>query len=406
MLKEFDLDSFIKEHITGRPSSIVSKDLINFDRKIKEKLENRSVMVIGAAGTIGSSFIKSVLKYPIKRLFAFDINENGLTELVRDLRSLKGYKLPSVIKTYPIDFGNSIFYKIFDNEGPFEIIANFAAHKHVRSEKDHYSIEAMLENNVIKAKKLLDRLTSSPPEHFFCVSTDKAANPVNVMGATKKLMEDMILSYSSKLPITTARFANVAFSNGSLLFGFMERLMKKQPLSSPIDIKRYFLSPKESGELCMLACLLGKSGEIIFPKMDYEVDMMSFSSIGIKLLEEMGYVPHICESEKEAREFIANSSPRSSRYPIYLFESDTSGEKPFEEFYTEDEIVDKSKFSSIGVIRQRSHRKTSEIDRVITGLSSIFNKPDANNEMIISQLSDYLPTFNYIDKGKNLDQRM
>ena len=264
----------------------------------------------------------------------------------------------------------------------------------------------MLENNVIKAKKLLDRLTSSPPEHFFCVSTDKAANPVNVMGATKKLMEDMILSYSSKLPITTARFANVAFSNGSLLFGFMERLMKKQPLSSPIDIKRYFLSPKESGELCMLACLLGKSGEIIFPKMDYEVDMMSFSSIGIKLLEEMGYVPHICESEKEAREFIANSSPRSSRYPIYLFESDTSGEKPFEEFYTGDEIVDKSKFSSIGVIRQRSHRKTSEIDRVITGLSSIFNKPNANNEMIISQLSDYLPTFNYIDKGKNLDQRM
>jgi len=405
MLNNFNLESFIKEFVTGRSESLLKKDLDKYDSILEENLSNRSVLVIGAAGTIGASFVKSILKYPVKSLFAIDNNENGLTELIRDLRSSKGYLLPNILKTYPINFGDSIFYKILESEGPFDVIANFAAHKHVRSEKDHYSIEAMLNNNVVQAKKFLDRLTVYPPKHFFCVSTDKAANPVNVMGASKKLMEDLILSYSSKIPITTARFANVAFSNGSLLFGFLERIMKKQPLSSPLDIQRYFLSPKESGELCMLACMLGESGDIIFPKLDYEIDMIKFSDIGLKLLEQLGYTPLVCKSEKEARDFF-DENPDLEKYPIYLFNSDTSGEKVFEEFYTKSEIIDESLFANLGVIKHNSSRNLSEIESIIDNLDLLLQKDDINNEMIISFLSAYLPTFNYINKGKNLDQRM
>tara|TARA_B100000029_G_scaffold464241_1_gene498089 strand:- start:861 stop:2078 length:1218 start_codon:yes stop_codon:yes gene_type:complete len=405
MFKEFDLKSFIEKNVTYRTNSLFQKDLKSFNNILHEKLSGRSILVIGAAGTIGSSFIRSVLKYPVDRLFAVDTNENGLTELVRDLRSTSGYNLPKILKTYPINFGSNVFSKIYEREGPFEIIANFAAHKHVRSEKDSYSIEAMIKNNVIEPKKFLDKLIPSPPEHFFCVSTDKAANPVNVMGASKKLMEDLILSYSSKIPITTARFANVAFSNGSLLSGFLERIVKRQPLSSPLDIKRYFLSPEESGELCMLACLLGNSGDIIFPKLNYDLDMVSFSDIGLKLLEELGYNPHICDSEDEARVFLSNTdSP--SKYPIYLFKSDTSGEKSFEEFYTEYETLDNNSFSSLGIVKQQNFRKIEEISELVIALESIFKKSVVNNDMIISELASFIPTFKYINKGKNLDQRM
>ncbi|MDC0161539.1 polysaccharide biosynthesis protein [Marine Group III euryarchaeote] len=405
MHNNFNLDNFIADFITGRSDSLLNSDLHKYKDELEKKLSNRSVLVIGAAGTIGSSFVKSILKYPVKSLFAIDINENGLTELIRDLRSSRGYKLPDVIKTYPINFGDTIFYKILESEGPFDIIANFAAHKHVRSEKDPYSIEAMLNNNVVQPKEFLDNLVSSPPEHFFCVSTDKAANPVNVMGASKKLMEELILSYSDKIPITTARFANVAFSNGSLLFGFLERIMKRQPLSSPIDIQRYFLSPEESGELCMLACIIGRSGDIIFPKLDYSKDMIKFSDIGLNLLRQLGYEPHICNSEEEARNFFVEN-PNSQKYPIYLFESDTSGEKSFEEFYTKDEKIDDDVFVNLGVIKQQTSKNLSEIMSVINDLESVLKKDNVDNGMIISVLSKYLLNFDYINKGKNLDQRM
>ncbi|MBI21960.1 MAG: nucleoside-diphosphate sugar epimerase [Chloroflexi bacterium] len=405
MYTGFNLEEFISNFVTGRTTSLLDEDLNTYHDNLENKLSNRSVLVIGAAGTIGSSFIKSILRYPVKSLFAIDINENGLTELVRDLRSSSKYILPDTIKTYPISFGDSIFYRILSLEGPFDIIANFAAHKHVRSEKDHYSIEAMLNNNVVKAKHFLDKLVTSPPEHFFCVSTDKAANPVNVMGASKKLMEDLILSYSTKVPITTARFANVAFSNGSLLFGFLERIMKRQPLSSPSDIKRYFLSPEESGELCMLACLLGDSGDIFFPKLDYNQDMIKFSDIGLRLLAELGYIPNVCKTEEDARIFLTNSlNPKE--YPIYLFESDTSGEKPFEEFYTAGEEIDETSFFNLGVIKQKKQKELSDVVKIINELDSVIKEENTNNKKIISVLSKYLPTFKYINKGKNLDQRM
>lgn len=258
----FNVESFVGKYITGRTESLLATDFKTHHDAIEKEIKGKSVLVIGGAGTIGSSFIRALLPFQPKKLVVVDINENGLTELVRDCRSRVEMTLPGDFKSYPVNFGDAVFAKIFHHEAPFDIVANFAAHKHVRSEKDVYSIEAMIENNVLKAKRLLDLLLDNPPAHFFCVSTDKAANPVNIMGASKKLMENVILAYASKIPITTARFANVAFSNGSLLAGYIERVLKQQPLSCPSDVKRFFVSPNEAGQLCLFACVMGKSGDI------------------------------------------------------------------------------------------------------------------------------------------------
>ena len=246
MQTNFNLDQFIKTFVTKREESLLKPDFEKYQSELKYRINNKKVLVIGGAGTIGSFYIKAILKFKIEKLVVVDINENGLTELVRDLRSSSEYNIPVEFITYPVNFGDRVFEKIFHQHGPFEIVANFAAHKHVRSEKDIFSIEAMIENNVLRARKLLDLLLVYPPEHFFCVSTDKAANPVNIMGASKKLMEELIMAYADRLPIKTARFANVAFSNGSLPLGFLERLNKNQPWSCPRGIRRFFVSPEES----------------------------------------------------------------------------------------------------------------------------------------------------------------
>jgi len=406
MSKLFNVDRFISEYVTERKKSLFSKDLMTFYERLTEKTEGRSALVIGGAGTIGSSFIKALLKFNISKLYVVDINENGLTELVRDLRSSVGLNVPDDLKTYPISFSDPVFKKMFIASGPFDIIANFAAHKHVRSEKDHYSIEAMIQNNVLKAKGLLDLLVQSPPEHFFCVSTDKAANPVNVMGASKKLMEDLIIAYSDKLPITTARFANVAFSNGSLPFGFMERLAKQQPFSSPLNIKRYFVSPEESGQICLLACLLGDSGEIFFPKLDYNKNMKTFSSIAISLLKELGFEADMCVTEDEAREKATQLKANSNSYPVYFFESNTTGEKSFEEFYTDDEQLDVDSFSGLGVIKNTQRKSAEELMKIFSNLESAFNSETISKASVVQVLKAYLPNFDHIEKGKNLDQSM
>src|ERR1035437_1779028 len=257
MQTNFNLDNFINTYVTKRPLSLLADDFMKYNTELESRIKGKRVLVIGGAGTIGSFYIKAILKFKIGKLVVVDINENGLTELVRDLRSSTEYNIPEELITYPVNFGDRVFEKIFRNHGPFEIVANFAAHKHVRSEKDVFSIEAMIENNVLRARKLLDLLLKFPPEHFFCVSTDKAANPVNIMGASKKLMEELIMAYSSRIPIKTARFANVAFSNGSLPLGFLATLNKKQPGSCPLGIHRFFVSPQESGELCLMASVIG-----------------------------------------------------------------------------------------------------------------------------------------------------
>lgn len=399
------LDRFIAEKIVKRPVGLLKKDLAENDSELHKQIDGRSVFVIGGAGTIGSYFIKSILKYNVKRLYVADINENGLTELVRDLRSSVEFNIPDDFKTYPVNFGDNVFEKIFVNEGPFEIVANFAAHKHVRSEKDSYSIEAMIENNVLRAKKLLDLLLTHKPEHFFCVSTDKAANPVNIMGASKKLMEEVIMAYSDTIKISTARFANVAFSNGSLPQGFLERFSRRQPWSCPSDVKRFFVSPKESGHICMMASVLGESGDIFFPKLDMVNDMQPFSMIVDELLSELGYKADVCSSEEEARQKALLLNDKSTHYPVYYFKSDTSGEKPYEEFYTESETLDMNKFPNLGIVKNTKKRSKEEIEGIFANLNNLFAK-GADKQDVVDALKNYLPGFEHIETGKNLDQKM
>jgi FlaA1/EpsC-like NDP-sugar epimerase len=399
----FNIESFISKRITFRNESLFTADLRQHHDRLHTEINGKSILVIGGAGTIGFSFIRALLPYGPAKLVVADINENGLTELVRDCRSRNNLQLPANFKSYPVNFNDRVFTKIFEAEKPFDIVANFAAHKHVRSEKDVFSIEAMIDNNVIRAKHLLDLLVQHPPKHFFCVSTDKAANPVNIMGASKKLMEEVILAYSSTLPITTARFANVAFSNGSLLAGFIERIMKRQPLSSPSDVKRFFVSPDESGQICLMACVLGASGEIFFPKLE-EDSMQNFGDIAQLFLKEIGLQPLLCTSEAEAKASV-DKAMEVGQYPLYLFSSDTSGEKLYEEFYTEGEELDMQTYQSLGVIKNAPRRDKAELENIIAQITELFAAP-ANKADVVNLLNRLLPGFQHIETGTNLDQKM
>jgi len=399
-----DIPNFINTHITKREESLFQKDIDANKDILSKKIKGKSVLVIGGAGTIGSSYIKAVLKFKPGKLYVVDTNENGLTELTRTLRSDADMFVPKDYKTYPMNFGDHIFRKMFLAEGPFDIVANFAAHKHVRSEKDKYSIEAMIDNNVFKAKEFLDLLTDHNPEHFFCVSTDKAANPVNVMGASKKLMEEVIMAYSKELQITTARFANVAFSNGSLLDGYIERLLQNQPISCPSDVQRFFVSPEESGQICMLACMLGKSGEIFFPKLAAE-QMAFFKDITIDFFKASNRPIVECKSEEEAKQK-AIGLKDGDPYPVYFFDTDTSGEKLYEEFFTETDEVDQETFNSLGVIKNAKKLSKEEINRTILGLKDLMASGEHDKSAIVDLLKKHLPDFEHIETGKSLDQKM
>lgn len=399
-----DIPKFIKEYITQRPTSLFAPDIEKYKEALAEKIQGKNVLVIGGAGTIGSSYIKAVLAFKPGKLVVVDTNENGLTELTRDLRSTPNQYVPEEYITYPMSFGDPVFEKMFLTHGPFDIVANFAAHKHVRSEKDQFSIEAMIENNVFKAKSFLDLLLKHKPAHFFCVSTDKAANPVNVMGASKKLMEEVIMAYSAEIQITTARFANVAFSNGSLLAGYIERLFKNQPISCPNDVKRFFVSPEESGQICMLACMLGKSGEIFFPKLEEEAQVY-FKDITEDFFKASKREIVLCTSDAEAREkaLVLNESVP---YPVYFFSSDTSGEKLYEEFYTDTDAVDLHQFESLGVIKNARKRPVEEIENCVNDLQQLMNSGKYDKQTIVDNLKKYLPDFQHIETGKGLDQKM
>ena len=406
MRMNLNLNSFIKKYVIKREESLLLTDLLRNNNELHNKINKKSVLVIGGAGTIGSFYIKALLKFKPIKVVVVDINENGLTELVRDLRSSTIYNVPSNFITYPVDFGDKIFDKIYKNHGPFEIVANFAAHKHVRTEKDIFSIEAMIENNVLKARKLLNLLLEFPPEHFFCVSSDKAANPVNIMGASKKLMEELIIAYSSVIPITTARFANVAFSNGSLPQGFIDRLSKNQAWSCPLGIRRFFVSPEESGQLCLMASVLGETGDIFFPKLDKNNDIILFENIAKDLLNYLDLEIDICKSEEEAKKKACLLTNNSKSFPVYFFKSDTSGEKSYEEFYTSKEVLDLKTYESLGVIKNSLKRDVEEIDVIFKNLKTIFSENNVLKSDIVNLLKKYLPNFNHIETGKNLDSKM
>ena len=402
---DFNIDNFIAECITKRKESLFASDISANMKQLRTCIEGKTLLVIGGAGSIGSSFIKACLPFKPRSLVVVDINENGLAELTRDLRSTKGLFIPDDYVSYPINYADSVFEKLFRARKGFDIVANFSAHKHVRSEKDIYSIEALLKNNIINAKKLLDLLKEFPPAAFFCVSTDKAANPVNVMGASKRIMEDLIFSYSDYFPVKTARFANVAFSNGSLPTGFLERIAKDQPISAPTDVKRYFVSPKESGEICMLACMLGHNREVYFPKLD-EISTMTFSDIAEKLLKTLGYIVYKCSSEEEAKEKAVQLFSGSKDYPVYFSASDTTGEKPYEEFFTQEETVDMNRFKSLGVVVNHTTCSKTQIEVLFERLEDAFKKVCVTKAEIVTILKDFLPSFDHKEAGKNLDGKM
>ena len=399
-----DINEFIAKYVTKRPESMFWQDIEDNWAELTEKIEGKSVLVIGGAGTIGSSFIKAILPFEPASLVVVDTNENELAELTRDLRSTKGMYVPKDYTPYPMDFASPVFAKMFRSRGGFDIVGNFSAHKHVRSEKDIYSVEALLQNNVLHAKALLDLLAEYPPEEYFCVSTDKAANPVNIMGASKRIMEDVIFSYSDRFPVKTARFANVAFSNGSLPAGFLARIAKLQPLSAPSDVRRFFVSPEESGQICLLSCILGENRAIFFPKLE-EAQMMTFDAIGTELLHSYGYEVLECASDEEAIEKAQDLRKGSKLYPVHYSASDTSGEKPFEEFVTDTETADMDRFESLGVITGKQIPDKARIRKLFMALDAAFES-ETTKEEIVRIMKEYLPNFEHIETGKSLDSKM
>lgn len=425
---DFDIEKFVRKYMTKRPESLLKADFEKYADKMHAAIDGKKMLVIGGAGTIGSNYVKAALRsFKPAAMYVVDIDENQLTELTRELRSGSEYTVPPVYVTEPIDLGSKLFDKFFAAHGPFDIVANFAARKHVRAERDVHSIEAMCETNVFMAKKLLDLLLKNPPEAFFCVSTDKAANPVNVMGATKKLMEETIMAYADRLPIKTARFANVAFSNGSLPIGWLNRIAKHQPLSCPLGIRRFFVSPIESGELCLAASVLAESGDIVYPKLDEARDMIPFDAVVRDMLEDMGLGCHACASTAEAMQVMherlrekvevdkggsvsststSNLNLNSTDYPVEFFGSDTDGEKTFEEFYTNEDVKDETMFVNLGVVKNAKRRPAAEVEAIFLGLHRVFDTPGATKEDVVEVLKEYLPNFHHISKGKSLDGRM
>ena len=395
----FNPEIFVEEKI------ILDKFFFNKDIKknystIKSKVENKSVLIIGGAGTIGSAYTVEILKFNPSKIYVIDKNENSLTELTRFLRSSGKINKKTYFMTYPIDFASNVFKKIFIHNKGFDIIANFAAHKHVRSEKDAFSIEAMIENNIIGTVKLIDLMKKFKPQNFFSVSTDKASKPVNIMGASKKIMENIILSNKDNFRVSTARFANVAFSNGSLLDGFIFRFKNNQPLSCPSDIKRFFVSKRQSGQICLLSTFMGESGDIFFPKFDFFKDQIFFKDITLRLIDYLGLKAKIFTNEKKA----LKNNCEFPYYPIFFFNSNTSGEKKYEEFYSTNDTVCLENYSSLGIIKN-SYKKTST-KLLLDDFRKLFLKSDVNKQSIINLIKKYVEDFEHIETGNSLDQKM
>ena len=386
-------------------NSSVSSDFFDLDIQknfglLSNCIKNKRILVIGGAGTIGSNYIKQILVFKPSSIFVVDHNENGLTELTRDLRSSNYLDYNPEYLTYPVNLLSETFERLFEKNS-FDIISNFSALKHVRSEKDIISVEALIKNNIYGAIKLLELCVKKPPKFLFSVSTDKATNPVNIMGASKLIMEKIIISHKNKFRVSTARFANVSFSNGSLLDGFVNRLKKNQPLSCPADIKRFFVSEEQSGKICLLSTFLGESGDIFFPKLNSSKHQIYFKDIAINFLENNGYEPVIVHTEKQAKNF-KKENPK--QYPILIFNSDTSGEKKFEEFYSNNDNLVLDNFSSLGIIKNKVN--DLNLEGLKNDFDQVFESLKAKKNDIIRVINKLLPNFNHIDKGKNLDSKM
>jgi len=390
--------------LIGRDSALFSADIAAQEDSLINTIRESRVLVIGGAGTIGQAVSKEIFKRDPKALHVVDISENNMVELVRDLRSTEGYGSGD-FRTFAVDCGSVEFEALMASEGPYDYVFNLSALKHVRSESDPYTLMRMIMVNVFNTIKTLRLANKMGAKKYFCVSTDKAANPVNMMGASKRIMEMFLMRESLTQEISMARFANVAFSDGSLLHGFNQRFNKKQPFSAPNDVRRYFVTPQESGELCLLSGLLGNNRDIFFPKLSEKLHLITFSEIAVRYLRERGYEPYECESEDEARdraeELIANK-----QWPCYFFKSDTTGEKDFEEFFTDNEDLDMERFESVGAIKNQPDFDEAKLDDFMDGIEGLREKGTWTKDDIVKLYFGLLPEFAHKETGKYLDQRM
>lgn len=390
--------------LIGRKEMLFENDIDILNDNLGTLVKNSRFLVIGGAGSIGQAVTKEIFKRQPKLLHVVDISENNMVELVREIRSSIGY-IDGEFKTFSVDCGSREFEALIAAEGPYDYVFNLSALKHVRSEKDPYTLMRMLIVNIFNTVKTLRLARDSGAKKYFCVSTDKAANPVNMMGASKRIMEMFLMRESQRMPVSMARFANVAFSDGSLLHGFNQRFAKLQPFAAPIDVRRYFITPQESGELCLLSGLLGENRDIFFPKLSEHLHLIAFSDIAKRYLLQMGYEPFCCETEDLARE---RSSELISKkqWPCYFFSSDTTGEKDFEEFFTDLEELDMKRFGGVGVIKNEPVYSGKKLDAFYSGVVELLDEGSWDKQRILNLFFELMPEFAHKETGKYLDQRM
>jgi FlaA1/EpsC-like NDP-sugar epimerase len=389
--------------IIGRNQSLFDKDVQFCEAQIKELVYTSRFLVLGGGGTIGQAVVKEIIKRQPAKLHVVDINENNLAELVRDIRSSFN-QITGDFRTFALDIGSPIYDAFIANDGAFDYVLNLSALKHVRSEKDPYTLMRMVEVNILNTEKTILQSIKCGVKKYFCVSTDKAANPVNLMGASKRIMEKVLMHRSHELVISTARFANVAFSDGSLLYGFSQRIQKNQPLAGPNDTKRFFVTPQESGELCLMSCLFGENRDIFFPVLSAEDDMLTFVDIAQNYLQELGYKPQFCSSEEEARALMLKRPADS--WPCFFAPSDTTGEKAYEEFYMPDEDLNFTRFSGIGIVKNNSQASSNATANFIQRIENLIQSRQWSKSDLVQEFHQILPEFNYEDKGKYLDSKM
>jgi len=390
--------------LIGREKELLKEDIKKYDSKLKEIISLSSFLVIGGAGSIGQSVVKEIFKRGPKKLHVVDISENNMVELVRDIRSSAGY-IDGDFQTFALDIGSVEYDAFIAADGKYDYVLNLSALKHVRSEKDPFTLMRMIDVNIFNTEKTMQQSIESKAKKYFCVSTDKAANPVNMMGASKKIMEMFLMRKSTEISISTARFANVAFSDGSLLHGFNQRIEKKQPIVAPKDIKRYFITQQESGELCLMSCIFGENRDIFFPKLSQELHLMSFADIAVKFLKERGYKIHICKNEDEARA-LAKTLPDEGKWPCFFIDSDTTGEKDFEEFYTDKENLDMDKYENLGVIKNELTYDQELLEGFEKNIKLLKERKNWLKKDIVDLFFKMIPGFAYKDTGKYLDGKM
>lgn len=390
--------------LIGRDKELFSDDIEKCKDKLKEIVSASNFLVIGGAGSIGQAVVKEIFKRQPKKIHVVDISENNLVELVRDIRSSFGY-IDGDFQTFALDIGSIEYDAFIESDGKYDYVLNLSALKHVRSEKDPFTLMRMIDVNIFNTDKTIQQSIDKGAKKYFCVSTDKAANPANMMGASKRIMEMFLMRKSEQINISTARFANVAFSDGSLLHGFNQRLEKNQPIVAPKDIKRYFVTPQESGELCLMSCVFGENRDIFFPKLSQKLHLMTFSDIAVKYLNEKGYKPYICEDEDKARE-LAGTLSSESQWPCLFTDSDTTGEKDFEEFFTDNEILDMDMFRSIGVIKNDLSIAHDLLEAFESSIGEFKENKTWKKEDIVKLFFKMIPGFAYKDTGKYLDGKM